>query len=212
MRKFWSRPQLYLIRRQPTLKCLRRTWFVGLKHRGQDGQRSHVCCSGCAGGVCDRQGEAVEGPPDCGIASAIYGRRRGRSDRAVYSTDVSSCGTSTNIDNQCEPLFSIVVSHVGWFRSRRPNMQWWRASKGQGPNYGCRITISSNPVPVLNTGPSLITEVYSGALPRNATAPEVAEWSRSLLGEQVQIPGVALACYLGFRTTASISVTLRLVW
>ena len=79
-------------------------------------------------------------------------------------------------------------------------MQWWRASKGQGPNYGCRITISSNPVPVLNTGPSLITEVYSGALPRNATAPEVAEWSRSLLGEQVQIPGVALACYLGFGT------------
>ncbi len=70
----------------------------------------------------------------------------------------------------------------------------------KGKGYG-RITISSNPVPVLNTIPSLITEVDSGALPRNATAPEVAEWSRSLLGEQVQIPGVALACYLGFGTT-----------
>ena len=67
-------------------------------------------------------------------APSMGGDEAGLTARFILPT-LAPAGHPLDIDNLCEPLFSIVVSHVGWFRSRRPNMQWWRASKGQGPNY-----------------------------------------------------------------------------
>jgi hypothetical protein len=108
-------------------------------------------------------------------------------------------GNPLDIDNLCEPLFSILVNRIGWFRCARQNIRWWRASKEEGPDHGCRLCITSDPGPILDTRPSLITGVYVGPLPLNAKAPEVAKWSRILLGEQAQFPMTkALSCYLGF--------------
>ena len=50
-------------------------------------------------------------------------------------------GHPFDVDNLCEPVFSVLVNKIGWFRGFRPNILWWQASKEIGENPGCIFDI-----------------------------------------------------------------------
>jgi hypothetical protein len=131
-------------------------------------------------------------------APSMGGREVGLSARFVVPT-LAPAGHPLDIDNLCEPLFSVLVNRAGWFGGARPNIRWWSASKEEGAEYGCRIAVSSNLTPPLDKRLPLIEGTYAGPWPRSAKAPEVAEWSRTiLLADDHFAPSAALSCYLGF--------------
>ena len=39
-----------------------------------------------------------------------------------------------DLENFCEPVFSIVINGLGWFRGRRTNLRWWRRESRQEQN------------------------------------------------------------------------------
>lgn len=132
---------------------------------------------------------------------SMSGRELGLTARFVLPT-LAPAGHPLDIDNLCEPLFAILVNRMGWFRRARPNMRWWRASKEEGLKHGCRLAVSADPTPPPDNRPVLLAGTYSGSFPRSAKAPEVADWSRCLLGSTGPFPpDVALACHLGFGAT-----------
>lgn len=118
--------------------------------------------------------------------------------RFVLET-MTPAGQPLDIDNLCEPLFSVLVNSLGWFRWSRSNIKWWSASKEEGVPHGCHVTISSAPAPPPWNRPPLLNSVYAGSMPRSARDPEPARWCEELLRTGVRVPGDrALACYLGF--------------
>ena len=114
----------------------------------------------------------AEGMP----AASMGGREVGLSARFVLPT-LAPAGNPLDIDNLCEPLFSILVNRAGWFGGVRPNIRWWCASKEEGAEHGCRITVSSDPTPPLDKRLPLMEGTYAGPWPHSAKAHGVAEWS-----------------------------------
>ena len=86
-------------------------------------------------------------------------------------------GHPLDIDNLCEPVFSVLVNQRGWFRGKRPNVQWWLATKEKGDEPGCMITISTEAAPPTPDSSPEWSETYVGPLPSSARSPEVAEWA-----------------------------------
>src|SRR5438874_2568238 len=56
-------------------------------------------------------------------------------------------GHPLDVENLCEPVFSVLVNRVGWFGGSRPRIRWWRATKQQGANTGCAMIISTEGTP-----------------------------------------------------------------
>lgn len=52
-----------------------------------------------------------------------------------------------DLDNLCEPAFSVLVNKLGWFRGKRPNIWWWRASKIHKEKTGCKVRLFSGASP-----------------------------------------------------------------
>ena len=121
------------------------------------------------------------------------GRELGLTARFVLPT-LAPAGHPLDVDNLCEPLFSVLVNRIGWFGGARPNIRWWLASKEVGPKPGCRLSLSADPAPPRDTRPALLAVTYVGTFPRSAMAPEVADWARSLVRATGPFPtDVALA-------------------
>jgi len=93
-----------------------------------------------------------------------------------------------DVDNLCEPVFSVLVGRLGWFGSSRGNVWWWSASKREGGPHGCAISISDARSAQLPSDPPALQGVYRGILPRNARAPEVAAWASRLVSGATEIP------------------------
>lgn len=72
-----------------------------------------------------------------------------------------------DIDNLCEPVFSVVAGSLDWFRGSRPNIKWWRATKDYTQPYGLDLVMESEaPSKMANEfGRPFFDEVYSGELP-----------------------------------------------
>lgn len=131
-------------------------------------------------------------------APSMGGLEVGLIARFVLPT-LSPAGNPLDIDNLCEPLFSILVNRIGWFGGARPNVRWWCASKEEGLKHGCRVRVSSDRIPPVDNRLPLLAGTYAGPLPHSAKAPEVADWSRSILVVHRDFPSTtALSCYLGF--------------
>jgi len=112
-------------------------------------------------------------------------------------------GHPLDVDNLCEPLFSVLVNRLGWFNGRRPNIRWWRATKEGGEALGCAITVSTEPVPPALASSPEWEELYTGPLPSSARSPEVAEWAHRVRHEHAPdwIPR-SCALSLGFSRAA----------
>ncbi len=83
-----------------------------------------------------------------------------------------------DVDNLAEPVFSILINKKGWFKGKRPNIQWFRASKIKALTSGCDFKISDSTEPVIsvNCKNQIYNKVYSGNLPKSATDNEFISW------------------------------------
>jgi hypothetical protein len=84
-----------------------------------------------------------------------------------------------DLDNLCDPVFSVVVNKKGWFGGSRSNMFWWMASKGLGST-GCGVKVSLNSSPEPLSGEEVFSGVYRGPIPRRAINEPMIDWVRSI--------------------------------
>ena len=119
-------------------------------------------------------------------------------------------GHPLDIDNLCEPVFSILINKRGYFGGRRPNLRWWEARKARGQQCGVHVMLEEAEPRGLavELGEPLFSELYSGSLPSSATDPNVPNWLRSLgINEASAISG-DYVCNWIFRASASMWAAL----
>lgn len=87
-------------------------------------------------------------------------------------------GQFFDVDNLCEPVFSVLINNKGWFNGKRPNIQWFRASKIKDIKSGCnfRLTASKEPEKNIDFKNTIFDKIYSGNLPKSATDDEFISW------------------------------------
>jgi hypothetical protein len=99
-----------------------------------------------------------------------------------YLPTLAPNGHPLDVDNLCEPVFSVLIGRLGWFQGKRPNLQWWCASKEESNSAGLRI-IQRKATPLdweAKLGEPIFDAIYNGDLPRKATDPRVPEWIADL--------------------------------
>jgi hypothetical protein len=79
-------------------------------------------------------------------------------------------GRPLDVDNLCEPVISVLVDQLGWFGGARSNIQWWQATKEQGKESGCVISVHNSGAVALPPSEPGYDHVYTGRLPRSARA------------------------------------------
>ncbi|MCH7698808.1 MAG: hypothetical protein IH865_07715 [Chloroflexi bacterium] len=91
-------------------------------------------------------------------------------------------GQPFDIDNMCEPVFSTVINQLGWFGGRRPNLTWFRARRSVKTPSGCTVRLQQGDAPLFSPdGHRLVfRDVYTGPLPKSATASELPAWLAEL--------------------------------
>jgi hypothetical protein len=91
-------------------------------------------------------------------------------------------GHPLDVDNLCEPVFSILINDRGFFKGRRPNLRWWQATKVRGEKCGVRVILEESRPPDLayELGEPSFNQLYSGTLPSSATDPDIPNWLSSL--------------------------------
>ncbi len=86
-------------------------------------------------------------------------------------------GHPFDVDNLCEPVFSTIVNNRGWFRNRRPNIQWWKASLSKSAKPGCRLTFCQGNAPEFGPFANVLLEGgFDGQLPKSSDDAEFREW------------------------------------
>ncbi len=95
---------------------------------------------------------------------------------------LSPAGHPLDVDNLCEPVFSVFINRLGWFGGKRPNLTWWRATKACSDPSGVRLTVEPGPAPDMDSelGRAFFDAAYRDELPSRATDERVPAWLRSL--------------------------------
>lgn len=91
-------------------------------------------------------------------------------------------GQPLDVDNLCEPVFSVLVSQLGWFSGKRPNIQCWYATKSEGDPPGLRLLFKDDSV---EDWEKRLTEpvfdyIHSGDLPKKGRDPQIPLWISGL--------------------------------
>lgn len=88
-------------------------------------------------------------------------------------------GMPLDVDNLCEPVFSIVVNKLGWFESKRQNIRWWQATKECGAPTGLRIEMMQDTEINIGLTPDgiIFDAIYDGDMPASAKDCQVASWA-----------------------------------
>ena len=82
-----------------------------------------------------------------------------------------------DLDNFCEPVFSVLANRLGWFGASRPNILAFRARKRLAEPTGCRIRISAERWQgSWVEGVDLLDEGWHGHLPGSARDASFARW------------------------------------
>lgn len=95
-------------------------------------------------------------------------------------------GHPLDVDNLCQPVFSVLCGKLGWFGGRRPNIKYWSACKSVGEKTGVYIKVSDLKLNIDNCLPVIFDSVYSGALPKNATDVNFIEWVEQRVATGIQ--------------------------
>lgn len=88
---------------------------------------------------------------------------------------------AVDLDNLCEPLFSVLVNKKGWFAGKRPNIQWFKVTKTYGDDPGCSLSIlqSSFNSKDMEDGNVLFSGLYSDDFPRSARDLSFISWVKA---------------------------------
>jgi hypothetical protein len=83
-----------------------------------------------------------------------------------------------DLDNLCEPLFSVLVNQKHWFGKTRPNIQWFKVTKSHEEPYGCDIALmESFPLNEIDDNKiQLPSALYEDKLPKNAKDLQFVKW------------------------------------
>lgn len=97
---------------------------------------------------------------------------------------MASSGHYLDIDNLCEPVFSILVNALYWFNGKRTNIQWWTAEKRIGQETGLSIQFftTKNEEFLLQYGYPVFHATYLDKLPLKATDPNMLAWFNTFPG------------------------------
>lgn len=83
-----------------------------------------------------------------------------------------------DLDNLCEPLFSVLVNQKHWFGKTRPNIQWFKVTKSYEEPFGCDVclfeTLPRNEA--LLEQKVLFSATYDSAFPKSAQDIPFADW------------------------------------
>ena len=130
--------------------------------------------------------------------SALDGRETGLS----LNFSVSSLlrhGQPFDVDNLCDPVFSVLIGQKGWFGGKKPGLAWWSATKRQGTPPGCHIAIYAKRSIVLPSQSPFWDEVFPGPLSVHGTSPELARRALALrVARGVNWIPEKCSLYLGF--------------
>jgi hypothetical protein len=85
-------------------------------------------------------------------------------------------GHPLDIDNLCEPVFSVLSGKLGWFGSKRSNIKYWNAYKSVAQNTGVHIQLKDSGFEVYSNFVLDFDEIYSGELPQNARNKNFIAW------------------------------------
>ena len=87
-----------------------------------------------------------------------------------------------DIDNLCEPVFSVLINKLGWFGGRRPNLKWWHSIKVCSKPSGLHLSMELTTPPEMTDeyGSPFFDETYEGVFPSKATDPQILSWLNSL--------------------------------
>lgn len=112
-----------------------------------------------------------------------------------------------DLDNLCDPVFSVLASGLGWFDGRQTGIRGWRAVKAISDTPGLYLRQVHEIPERHNPSRVLFDRVYRGAFPRSARSPEIPAW---LLGfEDLPAPQGFLGLEMDFintgRSIASLS-------
>jgi len=122
--------------------------------------------------------------------------RMGKNERGLtldFSlTDLAPDGHPLDLDNLCEPVFSIIVNRKGWFNGSRQNILWFKAKKTQSQKSGLLIKFHQEVVPNKIIENLIFNEYYSGPLPTSATSPELPAWINSKYKKREDIENIIL--------------------
>jgi len=87
-----------------------------------------------------------------------------------------------DLDNLWDPVFSVLVRQKGWFGGHRPNVSWFRATKGIGQEPGAHVRLFSG-LPLHGLRSSQLPcfdGTYEDPPPSSARDEPFAGWCRSL--------------------------------
>lgn len=85
-----------------------------------------------------------------------------------------------DVDNLCEPVFSVAINQKGWLGGKRPNMVYWEASKSFGEKPGIEISIVPQEIIQGKNSETIMDAVYEGPLPTGGKSPEIPEWLQTI--------------------------------
>ncbi len=144
----------------------------------------------------DQLAQSVPAQPDAGMGLKL----------SFVLSNESTWARKTDIDNLCEPVFSIVINRLGWFGGRRPNLEFFWAEKRYGEPTGLELT-SLTICPTLDDlSPNdvVFEGAYDGPLPNRATDPEIPAWLRSLGCSELTNGADGLGVHLRFGSRINI--------
>ena len=91
-----------------------------------------------------------------------------------------------DVDNLCEPVFSVLSGKLGWFGGRRPNIKYWSACKSVGEKTGVYIKVSDFEFNMDSKLTVVFDSVYSGVLPKKATDRNFIDWVEQQVASDIQ--------------------------
>ena len=94
-------------------------------------------------------------------------------------------GHPLDIDNLCEPVFSVLCGKLGWFAGR-PNIKYWSACKSVGTSTGVYIKVSNFEFNMDKHLTVVFDSVYSGVLPKKATDINFIKWVEQKVATDMQ--------------------------
>jgi len=93
-------------------------------------------------------------------------------------------GQPFDLDNLCEPVFSVLVNKKRYFGGARTNIAWWSAHRAVEAAPGCRIELADLPAAPESIDRPVFDGVYTGEFPRAASDTRIADWLQASAGQQ----------------------------